>query len=161
MLEHPNEAKAVKEGQMAPNFTLYDTDGRAHELAAVAAVQPMILVFYRGDWCGWCQLQMAQLTKAYAEFEQAGVALWAISPQEQALNLAFRQKRDIPFPILEDSHLAVIDHWGLRHELNPDSENIPYPTTYIIAQGGRVHWRRMGHTKDDRPTPGEILANLP
>ncbi len=157
---HPKDETALKVGAAAPDFTLKNTDGISFNLLTAAQEKPIVLVFYRGDWCAWCQLQTAQLAKAYDQFEAAGVALWAISPQDTATNEAFRTRREIPYPILADDDLAVIRAWGLEDELDPNHENIPYPTTYIIGQDGRVHWRRLGRTKD-RPTPEEILAALP
>ncbi len=156
-----NEKQTVDIGRVAPNFTLLDTTGTPHNLLETAAERPLILVFYRGDWCPWCQLQMKQLAGIYPELQKRGVALWAISPQTNEKNIAFKEKREIPFPILDDSALAVIGGWGLEDELDPHQEHIPYPTTYIIAQGGRVYWRRLGQRPDDRPTPGEIMAALP
>ncbi len=157
---HPNEAIAIPVGTAVPTFTLYNTDGQAYSLADIPPDKPLILVFYRGDWCPYCQLQMHQLSQVYSDIVARGAELWAISPQSQAQNQAFREKRDIQFPILGDTDLAVINRWGLRDELDPSQEQIPHPTTYIILNG-QAHWRRMGHRKDDRPTPGEIIAALP
>jgi peroxiredoxin len=156
-----NEKQTIDIGRIAPNFTLVDTTGTSHTLLQAAAERPIILVFYRGDWCPWCQIQMKQLAGVYQELQERGVALWAISPQTQEKNSAFKAKREIPFPILDDSALEVIRGWGLEDELDPVQEHIPYPTTYIIDKGGRVHWRRLGQRPDDRPTPGEIMAALP
>lgn len=157
---HPNEARAVPVGTAVPPFTLQNTDGQPYTLAQIPADKPLILVFYRGDWCPYCQLQMYQLSQVYNDILAHGAELWAISPQSQEQNQAFREKRDIPFPILCDDKLTVIDQWGLRDELDPSQEQIPYPTTYIIVNG-QAHWRKLGHRKDDRPTPGEIIAALP
>ena len=158
---HPNEEIAIAIGDQAPDFTLTDIHSQSHQLSTALQSGPVVLVFYRGDWCGWCQLQTAQLAKVYDKFLDAGVSLWAISPQQQVTNQQFSEKREIPYPILADDDLAVIDEWGLRHELNPDQENIPYPTTYVINQDGSIHWRHLGGSKDDRPTTEEILAALP
>lgn len=158
---HPNEAIAIPVGAVAPDFTLQDTDGINYNLSAAIKEKPVVLVFYRGDWCAWCQLQTAQLAQNYDKFLAASVALWAISPQDRATNQAFGHKRGITYPILEDTAQRVIRRWGLLDELDPHQENIPYPTTYVIGRDGRVHWRRLGHDKKDRPTPQEILNALP
>lgn len=97
----------------------------------------------------------------YDKFLAAQAQLWAISPQPQETNRRFRERRSIPYPILQDVDLAVIQRWGVLHTHNPDEENIPYPSTYVVAQNGRIHWRRLGHDKKDRPTAEEVLAALP
>ncbi len=158
---HPNEEIAVAVGDQAPDFTLLDINDNSHRLYDALQSGPVVLVFYRGDWCGWCQLQTAQLAQSYDKFVAAGVTLWAISPQSQKTNQNFSEKRQIPYPVLADDDLKVIDEWGLRHELNPDQENIPYPTTYVINPDGTIHWRHLGGSKEDRPTTEEILAALP
>ncbi len=158
---HPKENIAISVGSQAPDFTLIDTNNQPHTLSEALKSGPVVLVFYRGDWCPWCQLQTAQLAQSYDKFVDADVNIWAISPQRQAINKQFGEKRQIPYPILADDDLAVINTWGLLHELNPDQENIPYPTTYIIDTNGRIHWRRLGEQPQDRPTTAEILAALP
>ena len=158
---HPNEEIAVAVGTKAPDFTLQDIDHKSYQLSDALQSGPVVLVFYRGDWCAWCQLQTAKLAQSYDKFVDAGVSLWAISPQQQRINKQFGEKRQIPYPILADEDLAVIKDWGLLHELNPDQENIPYPTTYIINEDGSVHWRHLGSLPEDRPTTEEILNALP
>lgn len=159
---HPKEDIAIQEGAMAPDFTLQDTEGKAHTLSERVKDKPVVLVFYRGDWCAWCQLQTAQLAKAHNQFVEAGVEIWAISPQAQERNEAFRLKREIQYPILADENQHVIRTWGLINELDEAAQyDIPYPTTYIIDRNGRVHWRRLGRNPEDRPTPEEILSHLP
>ncbi|RMG96775.1 MAG: hypothetical protein D6706_09655 [Chloroflexi bacterium] len=49
-LLHPNEAIAVKVGDVAPDFTLLNTDNRPFSLSAAIDQSPVVLVFYRGDW---------------------------------------------------------------------------------------------------------------
>ena len=157
---HPNHAIALPVPTAVPPFTLHDTDGRPYSPTQLPADKPLILVFYRGDWCPYCQLQMHQLSQVYEQIVARGADIWAISPQTQAENQAFRAKRNIPFPILGDETLTVIREWGLVDELDPDDEHIPYPTTYIVLNGQTI-WRKLGRRKDDRPTPGEIMAALP
>lgn len=157
----PEESSVVGVGQPAPNFTLTNTDGRVYTLHNLVQTQPLVLVFYRGDWCPYCQLQLAQLGQTYPQFTGRGAEVWAISPQSHQLNQQFREKRGVPFPILYDENTQIIRQWGLYHELNPYQLDIPYPTTYIIKVGGVVHWRKLGLRADDRPTPGEVLSNLP
>lgn len=162
IITHPNEEIAIPVGAEAPDFTLQDTNGGTYTLSESIKKNPVVLVFYRGDWCAWCQLQTAQLAKVYNEFIEAGVEIWAISPQDRERNQAFQDKRKIQYPILEDNNQDIIRTWGLINELDESAQyDIPYPTTYIIDRNGRVHWRRLGRNAEDRPTPTEILNELP
>lgn len=149
-------------GDIAPDFILTDNMGISRSLLDTAAEQYVVLVFYRGDWCPYCQLQMRELGKSMAQFDEKGGVLWGISPQKHEINQAFAEKREIPFPIVWDEGQQVISEWGLIHELDPHQSEIPYPTTYIIGAGNQVVWR---HIADDhignRPQTSEILAALP
>ena len=153
--------KIVNVGDIAPDFTLTDTMGRHHTLSEATAIQPVVLVFYRGDWCPYCQIQLHQLGNHESAFQNKKALVLAISPQKHELNIAFAEKRGVPFPILWDEGQNVIETWGLCHELNEHQEHIPHPTTYVIGRGNKVLWRKLGENAADRPDPADILAALP
>jgi peroxiredoxin len=101
---------------------------------------------------------LVQLTAVYDQIQAAGVDLWAIAPQEAAVNQALRERRKLPFPILADADLAVIRAWGVFNALDEKQRLIPYPAAYLVAADGRVLWRHLSHETRDRPTPMEIVT---
>ena len=161
MSQTNNKIDPINVGDIAPDFVLTDSAGHTHRLSEIAAQQAVVLVFYRGDWCPYCQIQLHQLGSRSQDFHQKGARVLAISPQKHELNQAFAEKRQVPFPIVWDENQSVISEWGLRHELDEHQEHIPYPTTYVIGAGNRLLWRKLGVNKSDRPHPEEILAALP
>ena len=148
-------------GDIAPDFSLTDSMGDRYKLSDVTAEQAVVLVFYRGDWCPYCQIQLYKLGTHAQEFKDKKATVLAISPQQHELNKAFAHKRQVPFPILWDENQRVISEWGLCHELDEHQEHIPHPTTYVIGQGNKVLWRKLGENKADRPEPEDIIAILP
>lgn len=101
-----------------------------------------------------------QLAKIYDRIAALGAQLWAVAPQEKAVNEALRQRRSLPFPILADADLAVIRAWGLFNDRDPKQRLIPYPAAYLLDKQRRVYWRRLSLETRDRPTPADILAAL-
>jgi peroxiredoxin len=101
---------------------------------------------------------LVQLAAVYDQIQAAGAQLWAVAPQEQALNQALRERRNLPFPILADVDLAVIRAWGLFNALDEKQRLIPYPAAYLVGQDSRVLWRHLSHETRDRPTPMEIVT---
>jgi len=148
-------------GDIAPNFTLTDVMGETYTLSQITENETVVLVFYRGDWCPYCQIQMHQLGKRLGEFEDKKARLLAISPQRHEKNEEFARKRGVTFPILWDEGQKVINEWGLAHELDQHQEHIPHPTTYVITKGNEVIWRKLGDHIGDRPEPEDILAVIP
>ncbi len=160
-IEKTNITSQINVGDIAPDFTLEDSEGQLHSLSSLTDQQAVVLVFYRGDWCPYCQIQLHKLGTREDSFSQNGAQVLAISPQKHELNQAFAEKRGVSFPILWDKHQSVINEWGLCHELDEHQEHIPHPTTYIIGAGNKVLWRKLGANAADRPEPDEILAALP
>jgi peroxiredoxin len=102
-----------------------------------------------------------QLTKALDKIEAKGAVIWAISPQTIVENQALQARRNISFPILADPDQATIHAWGMFDALDPEARAIPYPATCIVGTDGRVAWMHAGASTRDRPTVGEIVANIP
>src|SRR5215469_7568923 len=76
-------------GDQAPNFRLPDARGGEVELAELRAGGPVVVVFYRGAWCPYCNLQLAAFQGALADIEAAGATLIAVSPQTPDQSLSF------------------------------------------------------------------------
>ncbi|MEW5986053.1 MAG: peroxiredoxin family protein [Chloroflexota bacterium] len=157
---HPNYALVPKVGDEAPNFTLPDTEGQPLHLASSLFDRPLVLVFYRGDWCPTCQNQLTQLAAVYEKIQAQGFDLWAISPQKESTNKAFRDKRNFPFPILADYGGEVIRAWGLLNEPASQWRTMPFPGTFVVGQSGWIEWAHVGVDVTEHPPCGEVLQVL-
>jgi peroxiredoxin len=172
-------ARAVAVGAKAPDFTLPDAHGHATRLADLTAKGPVVLTFYRGGWCPFCDLQLRSYQSVLDQIHGARAELVAISPQTPDFALADVEKKQLTFPVLTDAGNRVAREYGLVYSLseplralqkgfgNPipkfngdDSWELPVPGTFVLDRGGVV---RLAHVDPDymkRLEPAAILASL-
>src|ERR1700712_5251032 len=94
--------RALKAGDKAPVFTLNDPDGKPVSSADLLAQGPLVVSFYRGVWCPYCNMELQALQAALPEFEAAGARLVAISPQTAPNSRKSTRENNLTFPILSD-----------------------------------------------------------
>src|SRR5262249_25525769 len=111
--------KAKKAGDTAPEFALNDPDGKPVSSRELLARGPLVLSFYRGVWCPYCNIELQALEGALGEIEKRGATLIAISPQTAANSRRSQRENKLAFPILSDVRSEVADAFGLRFAL-PD-----------------------------------------
>jgi len=172
-------ADALGVGATAPLFVLPDARGGEVALDAVLARGPVVLVFYRGGWCPYCNLQLAAFQGALAEIRAAGAELVAVSPQTPDQSLSLAEQHDLAFPVLSDAGNRVAREYGLvftsgaaatetMNELgvelssfNGDETNtLPAASTFVIGQDGRIRFASVTGDYRWRVGPDEVLAAL-
>lgn len=173
------EGLGLPVGAKAPDATLADVTGKEVSLAQLYAQGPTLVVFYRGGWCPFCNLQLHDLTKAKPKFDAKNVKLAAISvdlPGEEAKTQA---KHDVPFPMLSDPKLVA--HQGfhvvkvntaeekerlagfgvdLRAYSGEGHGNFAVPSIFLIDASGVVRWAHVDPDYKTRPSPDQLLAVL-
>lgn len=92
-------ARAVEVGDKAPAFVLKDPDGHPVALADLLAQGPLVLTFYRGIWCPYCNADLQALQAALPQLEEYGVKLVAISPQTAPNSRRSQRENKLGFPI--------------------------------------------------------------
>ena len=112
-------AKTLKAGDKAPAFVLNDPDGHPVSSADLLAKGPLVVSFYRGVWCPYCNMELQALQAALPAFEKLGAGLVAISPQTAVNSRKSVRQNALGFPILSDAHNDVAAAFGLRFAL-PD-----------------------------------------
>ncbi|MFJ3486903.1 peroxiredoxin-like family protein [Pseudomonas sp. NPDC090202] len=172
--------RALKAGDKAPDFSLLDVDGNTVDFASLLARGPVVLTFYRGVWCPYCNMDLQALEEARADIEARGATMVAISMQT-ALNSrkAIRQNK-LGFPILVDPQGELADAFGIRFTfpdylidiyknvfkndlaiVNDDpSWNLPMPARYVIGQDGVIAFAEVNPDYTRRPEPAELLPTL-
>lgn len=171
--------KALKAGDKAPAFTLNDPDGKPVSSADLLRQGPLVVTFYRGVWCPYCNLELQALQAALPEIRDAGARVIAISPQVAANSRKSVRQNKLEFPILSDAHNDVAAAFGLRFELqdylvelykslkndlpafNGDpSWTLPMPARYVIAQDGTIVYAEVNPDYTRRPDPSEMLPAI-
>src|SRR5207237_7502533 len=110
-------ARAPKVGDRAPGFTLPDQLGRQVSLAGELEQGPVVLIFYRGEWCPYCNLMLRTYGLRATEFSQRGARLVAVSPQTPDNSLTMSEKHSLEFPVLSDEGGDVIGAYGLKYDV--------------------------------------------
>ncbi|MGK9171348.1 AhpC/TSA family protein [Inquilinus limosus] len=171
--------KALKAGDRAPAFTLNDPEGRLVSSAELLRNGPLVVSFYRGVWCPYCNMELQALEAAKPEFERLGATLVAISPQTAPNSRKSVRQNNLTFPILSDAKGAVAAAFGLRFRLPDDlvelykglkndlpafnddpSWTMPMPARYVIAQDGTILYAEINPDYTRRPEPEDMLPAL-
>ncbi len=166
-------------GAIAPSALLKDSEGRTVHLRDLSKAGSILLVFYRGGWCPYCNFQIRELTKAFPEYLQRGVRPVAISvdrPEESAKTQATHA---IPFPVLsdpdlvahrafnvvhhaEDAEVARLKGFGIDLERASGKQHheIAVPSLFLIDQKGVVRWSHADEDYKVRPSTQQIIAAI-
>jgi peroxiredoxin len=170
---------ALKAGDRAPNFRLPDARGGHVCLKDLLAKGPVVVSFYRGGWCPYCNLELRALQMALPEIRQLSAELVTISPQTPDESLSTAEKNELAFAVLSDVGSATAKAYGiafdLAEELRPiytrfehalpdkngdDSWVLPIPATYVIDTDGTIMLAFIDVDYRNRLEPSEILAAL-
>jgi peroxiredoxin len=171
------ETKSLNVGAKAPEFSLPAAGGAMVSLAQARATGPVVVTFYRGGWCPYCNLQLKALAESAPEFEAAGARMIAISPELPDRSLSTKQTNQLPFDVLSDTGNAVARQFAIAYTLpNVVTEqfkgrldlaayngaeapnDLPLTATYVIAQDGTIAWRSVTSDYRQRAEPSEVLA---
>ena len=171
--------RALKAGDCAPDFTLEAPDGTPVSSAALLARGSLVVSFYRGVWCPYCNMELQALQAALPEFEAAGASLVAISPQTRANSRKSVRENALDFPILSDTHNDVAAAFGLRFALpdylvdlykalgnqlpsfnGDDSWTLPMPGRFVIGSDGIIAYAEVNPDYTRRPEPSDMLPAI-
>jgi peroxiredoxin len=172
-------AGAPSVGALAPLFTLPDARGGEVALAELLGQGPVVLVFYRGAWCPYCNLQLVAYQRALGDIRAAGAMLVAVSPQTPDQSLTLAEQRALEFPVLSDAANRVAGEYGLvftaadaatttMRELGielasfngDDTNTLPAASTFVIGPDGRIRFASVSGDYRWRVGPDEVLAAL-
>jgi peroxiredoxin len=171
--------RAKKAGDLAPQFTLLDPEGKPVSSRELLARGPLVISFYRGVWCPYCNLELQALQDALPEIAGRGASLVAISPQTAANSRKSQRDNKLGFPILGDVRSEVANAFGIRFALpdylaetyktfkndlpafnNDPSWVLPMPARYVIGTDGIIAYSEVNPDYTQRPDPSELLPVL-
>jgi peroxiredoxin len=171
--------RAKKAGDAAPEFTLLDPDGKPVASRELLAKGPLVISFYRGVWCPYCNLELQALQQALPEITARGASLVAISPQTAPNSRKSQRDNKLGFPILSDVKSEVANAFGIRFALpdylvevyagfgndlpkiNDDPAWVlPMPARYVVGTDGIIAYSEVNPDYTQRPDPSELLPVL-
>lgn len=173
------QKRSLKVGQHAPDFSLPSATGKLVRLTERLGHGPVVLTFYRGIWCPFCNLSLQTYQRALPEITARGATLIAVSPQTPDNTLNMKQKNALEFDVLSDAGCRVAAQYGLAYKApathlevlekfdmaltkvnGDDSGLLPLPATYVIDRSGRIVWAHIDPNYRTRGEVDEMLAAL-
>lgn len=173
-------ANALTVGQNAPNFELPNPNGETVSLEHLLTQGPVIVTFYRGSWCPYCNLQLRALQARLEEIHTLGATLVAISPQVPDGSMTKDEISQMDFIVLSDQDANIASSYGvawevpefliehMRKDRNLDLEAInngngnilPIPATFVLDRSGIITWRYVDVDYRTRSEPDDIIEAL-
>lgn len=167
-------------GAKAPDFTLPNAYGKPIRLYDQLKQGPVVLVFYRGAWCPYCNLQLHALQASLPHFERYGARVLAVTPQKPDKSLEQIEKDQYPFEILSDVDSSVMKAYRLYYSVSAELVDVyrrnfgldlaayngkgryvlPAPGTFIIDTAGYVRAASASVDYKERMEPQAIVAAL-
>ena len=171
--------RALGVNAKAPEFSLPDARGGTVALSSLLAGRAVVLTFYRGGWCPFCDLQLRAYQGVLPKIRALGAELVAISPQTADWSLSDVEKKQLTFPVLHDAGNRVARAYGLVFTLseplrqvqaafgNPlpkfngdESWELPVPGTFVLDRRGIVKLAHVDPNYMVRLEPAAILETL-
>ncbi|MBH0080390.1 peroxiredoxin-like family protein [Pseudoalteromonas sp. NZS11] len=178
--EFQQGANALDLNQSAPSFELPNQHGQSVQLTELLAKGPVVVTFYRGSWCPYCNLQLKALQARLPEIHALGAQLVAISPQVPDGSLSDDEISKMDFLVLSDQNADVAASYGVAWQVptfllehmrvdrgldlesvnNGNSSVLPIPATFVLDKQGKVTWRYVDVDYRTRSEPEDIINAL-
>jgi peroxiredoxin len=171
-----DEGIGLSPGDKVASFSLHSFDGEPVSWEELLKRGRLLVVFYRGGWCPYCNLQIRQLTLAYSQFEERGILPVLISVDKVDASSLVQNTYEIPFPVLSDPDLhaheafrvtmAVDEATFERYkEFGVDLEawsgredhKIAVPSVFFVDENGVILWAHSAKDYRVRPNPQQLL----
>ena len=171
------EVQPLLAGMQAPDFIVRDVENKPFQFNAKTQTKPIVLTFFRGGWCPYCNLHLSEMRLAEKQLREMGFNIWFISIDKPELLLESLDDPDIGYTIYSDSSLDATRAFGLAfrvddelHEryltYNIDLEKasgethhvLPAPATYIIGTDGIINFAYINPDYKVRLHPDVLLA---
>ncbi|MFZ2144577.1 MAG: peroxiredoxin-like family protein [Xanthobacteraceae bacterium] len=170
----------LKVGDRAPEFMLRNAKGEIVDIGALRKKGPVIVTFYRGGWCPYCNLELKAFQESLPEIKAAGAWLVAISPEKPDDTLSTAEKNALAFEVLSDVGQKVGRAFGLvyqfteelrsayrgfgrnipAHNGTPGEWALPVSATYVIDRNGTIIYAYTDVDYRDRADPRDVLDFL-
>jgi peroxiredoxin len=171
--------KALKAGDRAPAIVLGNAHGRTVNVDTQLKNGPVVVTFYRGGWCPYCNLELRAFQQIFPDIKAAGASLVAISPEKPDDTLTTAQKNALSFEVLSDVGQKVGRAFGLVYQFSDELKSayggfgldipakngadewaLPISATYVIDRDGMIIYAYTDPDYRDRADPLDVLKVL-
>lgn len=171
-------SKARQVGDSAPNFILTNAVGKTVEFHQELQKGPVVLVWYRGKWCPYCNLTLKALQRHLTTFQDMGAQLIALTPELPDKSLSTAERHALQYEILNDKGNAIARRYGIVYELpadvaaryqasfdlhgynGDDSNELPLACTYVVDREAIIRYAFLDPEYRRRAEPTHIIATL-
>lgn len=170
----------LKVGDIAPEFNLKNQDGDLVSSVELLKKGPLVITFYRGIWCPYCNTDLANLKRYTSQLEELNGTIVSISPQVEQYNKQIKDQQRLNFDLLSDPENNVANAFGLRWEMveplkslyndkfkislpnynGDDSWTLPIPARFIIDVNGIIKYAEFSVDYTKRPNPDVLVESL-
>ncbi len=173
------EGLGLSPGDAVADFAIKTFEGVPTSFNELLEDAPLLVIFYRGGWCPYCNFQVRELTVGYNDFKARGVLPVLISVDRVGGAEEVQKTYEIPFPVLSDPQLAALTEFNVRHEIGEegyammqghgvDLEDwagqqhhvIAKSSAFIIDQAGIVKWSHVSDDYKVRPSNKQLLSAI-
>ena len=170
---------ALNVGAKMPSFSLKDSNGKTVNSDDLLKQGNLVVVFYRGSWCPFCNLYLRNLQKNLAQIKAAGGNLVAVSVENPDNSLSVAKKNELGFTVLSDPNLTVARKFGIVYQMPKETDELyksrgldvakhnemekaelPLSATYIVNQKGEIVYAFLESDYKKRAEPQVIIETL-
>ena len=172
-----DQVQPLLAGMTAADFNVKDAEGKAFEFNAADMNKPVVLTFFRGGWCPYCNLHLSEMRKAETQLKEMGFDIWFISIDKPEMLLESLDDPNIGYTMYSDSSLEATRAFGIAFQVDDElvekylqwnidlekasGENhhvLPAPATYIIGKDGVINFAYVNPNYKVRLHPNVLLA---
>ena len=165
----------------APDFKGKDQNGNEIALKDLRKKGPVVIIFYRGYWCPYCNKELQKLEDSLQLIKEKGAQLIAITPEKQEGIAKTIEKTKASYPIISDDELKIMKAYDVAYQVDtktidrykmasidlaanngqkPDAVYLPVPAVYIIGKDGEIKYRFFEEDYKKQAAVKDILSNL-
>lgn len=170
---------ALNVGAVMPEFTLNDSLGKSVMSSELLKKGNLVVVFYRGAWCPFCNKYLHTLQQNLTQIRANGGDLVAISVEPADRSMAVAKKNELLFTVLSDPDLTVARKFGIVYQLPPEIDEkykgfgidlvkynstekpeLPISATYVVNKKGQIVFAHIEPDYKKRADPTAIIEAL-
>jgi peroxiredoxin len=170
-------APGLRVGETIPSLTLTNARGEPVDLAPMIAKGPVVVMFYRGGWCPFCNTALRKWQAELPALEKAGGTMIAITPETPDRSAKTAEKDALTYTVLSDTAGDAAKAFKVRFDLEPEIQTkykgygvdlskinasgkweLPHPGTFVIDQGGVVRYASVNADYTKRADPADAVA---